>query len=112
MDEKMKISVLCNTIEQMSADAEDKGMESFGMTLWVKDAKIITKSLIEIGKSKHGEWLGFTSSRFYGIDEDGEPIYRDGVMYRCSECRYGTVVKSNYCPRCGARMDKWDGETV
>lgn len=44
-------------------------------------------------------------SRFYGTDENGEPIYRDGVLYYCSECRRKSIIKTNFCPNCGAKMD-------
>jgi len=57
-------------------------------------------------EKKHGEWLGYTRSKFYGTDDWGEPIFRDGVVYYCSNCRRRTVVKENYCPRCGSRMDR------
>ena len=29
----------------------------------------------------HGRWEGYTHSRYCGVDEYGEPIYRDGVVY-------------------------------
>ena len=63
---------------------------------------------------KHGHWKGFTQSRYFGMDDDGEPIFRDGVFYVCSECRRKSIIKYPYCPRCGAKMDeevKQDGET-
>lgn len=55
---------------------------------------------------RHGEWEGYTHSRFCGLDEFSEPIYRDGVVYYCSNprCRRKTVIKENYCPSCGAKM--------
>ena len=55
----------------------------------------------------HGRWEGYTHSRYCGIDEYGEPIYRDGIVYYCSnpKCRRKTVIKENYCPACGAKMD-------
>ena len=56
----------------------------------------------------HGRWEGYTHSHYCGIDEYGEPIYRDGIVYYCSnpKCRRKTVIKENYCPACGAKMDK------
>lgn len=56
----------------------------------------------------HGRWEGYTHSRYCGKDEYGEPIYRDGIVYYCSnpKCRRKTVIKENYCPACGAKMDK------
>lgn len=55
---------------------------------------------------KHGHWKGFTQSRYFGNDDDGEPIFRDGLFYVCSECRRKTVIKTSYCPQCGAKMDE------
>lgn len=56
---------------------------------------------------QHGRWRGYTHSRYYGCDEDGEPIYRDGVVYFCSnrKCGRQTVIKEKYCPSCGNIMD-------
>lgn len=56
---------------------------------------------------RQGRWEGYTHSRYCGIDADGEPVYRDGVVYYCSnpKCRRKTVIKENYCPNCGAKMD-------
>ena len=57
-------------------------------------------------EQKHGHWKGFTQSRYFGMDDDGEPIFRDGLFYVCSECRRKSIIKHPYCPRCGARMDE------
>ena len=59
---------------------------------------------------RHGRWEGYTHSRYCGIDEYGEPIYRDGIVYYCSnpKCRRKTVVKEKFCPSCGFRMDLED----
>ena len=56
---------------------------------------------------QHGRWEGYTYSRYYGCDEDGDPIFRDGVVYFCSnlKCRRKTVIKEKYCPDCGNIMD-------
>ena len=59
---------------------------------------------------RHGRWEGYIHSRYCGMDEFGEPVYRDGTVYYCSnpKCRRKTVVKENYCPHCGAKMDLTD----
>lgn len=56
---------------------------------------------------RRGRWKGYSHSRYCGIDADGEPVYRDGVVYYCSnpKCRRKTVIKENYCPNCGTKMD-------
>lgn len=56
---------------------------------------------------RHGRWEGYIHSRYCGMDEFGEPVYRDGTVYYCSnpKCRRKTVVKENFCPNCGAKMD-------
>lgn len=54
----------------------------------------------------HAKWIGYTTSGFYGCDDLGNPICRDRTFYCCSKCRRKTVIKENYCPRCGAKMDK------
>ena len=69
----------------------------------VEDAIELLKSQPE---QKPGHWKGFTQSRYFGTDDDGEPIFRDGVFYVCSECRRKSIIKHPYCPRCGAKMDE------
>ena len=56
---------------------------------------------------RHERWEGYTHGRFYGVDDLGDPIYRDATVYYCSNmrCRRKTVIKENYCPNCGAKMD-------
>lgn len=53
----------------------------------------------------HGYWKAFTKSSYRGMDDFGEPIYKDSVVYYCSKCNRRTVIKENYCPCCGAKMD-------
>lgn len=60
----------------------------------------------DVAPARYGQWEGYTHSRYVGTDEFGEPIYRDGVVYYCSnpKCRRKTVIKENYCPNCGVKM--------
>ena len=56
----------------------------------------------------HSYWEGYSCSQYMGTDECGEPKWRDGRFYVCHnyKCRRKTVIKSNYCPNCGAKMDR------
>lgn len=72
------------------------------------ESEIMNFPVADVAPVKHGEWEGRIHDRFYGTDEDGEPIYRDGVVYYCSECRYRSIIKTNFCPNCGAIMDGKD----
>ena len=55
----------------------------------------------------HSYWEGYSCSQYMGTDECGEPKWRDNRFYVCHnyKCRRKTVIKSNYCPNCGAKMD-------
>ena len=53
----------------------------------------------------HGRWEGWTTPAFYGLDDFGEPIYRDATFYRCSICSRKSAIKEKFCPSCGAKMD-------
>lgn len=53
---------------------------------------------------KCGKWNGWTTNAFLGLDNSGDPKFADRKFYRCSECRNGSAVKHNYCPKCGADM--------
>ena len=62
----------------------------------------------DVCPERHGEWKGYTTSAFRGMDEFGDPIYRDVNVWVCSECCRKSVVKENFCPNCGAKMDGKD----
>ena len=52
----------------------------------------------------HGWWKGYVHSALVRW-KDGEPVWADRNVYRCSRCDFGTIAKHNYCPNCGAKMD-------
>lgn len=62
----------------------------------------------DVAPVRHGKWEGHSHSRYCGTDDFGDPIYKEGVVYYCSECRRKTVIKERYCPNCGAKMDLED----
>lgn len=78
-------------------------MPDFGNAQLCSDALELLK---EQPEQKPGHWKGFTQSRYFGTDDDGEPIFRDGVFYVCSECRRKSIIRYPYCPKCGAKMDE------
>ena len=51
----------------------------------------------------HGAWKSIDSSYWRWTPSGGVPV--SCVTYRCCFCGRGTVVKTNYCPNCGAMMD-------
>lgn len=57
----------------------------------------------------HGEWKEFTVSTYRGTDEFGEPKWGKGKKFICERCLRRTVIRENFCPSCGAKMQK-EGE--
>lgn len=62
---------------------------------------------VDVAPVAHSYWESYDCSQYMGTDEYGEPKWRDGKFYVCHNhrCRRKTVVKSHYCPNCGAKMD-------
>lgn len=74
------------------------------------DAMIKNQSTADMQEVRHGRWRGYTSTAFHGMDKIGNPIYRDVNVWTCSECYRKTVIKENFCPNCGARMEENEDE--
>lgn len=53
-----------------------------------------------------GWWESVDSSYWRWTPSGGVSVPH--ITYRCSRCGRGTIVKTNYCPYCGAKMDKED----
>ena len=75
--------------------------------------EIFNPPAVEAEPVRHGRWidLGLEGDFSWQLDGRGS-CWR---VYECSEC-YGRLCgtpKTNYCPKCGAKMDggKSDGET-
>ena len=51
----------------------------------------------------HGRWEGVDSSYWRWTPSGGVSVAH--ITYRCERCGRGTVVKTHYCPHCGAQMD-------
>ena len=101
--------------ENADADVlEDYGDGACDWGFGMKNIQEVLNSVpaADVEPVRNGQWEGYTHSRYCGIDEYGEPIFRDGIVYYCSnpKCRRKTVIKENYCPNCGSKMDL-EGET-
>ena len=54
---------------------------------------------------RHRTWNGKTLSTFLSLDHTGAPIYGYSPVYVCSCCERYSLLQTNYCPHCGAKMD-------
>lgn len=57
----------------------------------------------DVAPVRHGLWESIDSSYLRWTPSGGVSIPH--ITYRCGLCGRGTVIKSNYCPSCGAKMD-------
>ena len=77
-----------DAIENVDADVIEEwdGTAEFGYTIdRIRCALNHVPAETDVAPVRHGRWEGYTRSRYCGCDEAGEPIYRDGVVYYCSE---------------------------
>lgn len=59
---------------------------------WAASKKVISKTINSLPSAeKHGKWI---------VVENDIDYY----LFMCSECHETVTKKTNYCPRCGARM--------
>lgn len=69
--------------------------------------EIGTAPTVDAAPVVRGWWKEYSHSALVSW-KNGEPVWADRAVYRCSGCYFGTIIKHNYCPRCGANM--MDGE--
>lgn len=62
-------------------------------------------STADVAPVIHAHWYEYRCSRFLGW-KNGDATWADGQLYICSKCHRKTVIKDNYCPSCGAKMDE------
>ncbi len=105
----MKVKNLANAFQEMFDFITDlpsglDGFESDFDTAYEELKNIQSENVQEV---RHGKWEGYIISAYIGgEDEYGDPRYANRRFYRCSKCYYGSVIKSNFCPNCGTKMDE------
>ena len=65
---------------------------------------IVSAPAVDVAPVVHGQWIGIDSSFWKPTHSSDIPVFRK--TYRCSECGRRTAIAENYCPNCGAKMDK------
>lgn len=53
----------------------------------------------------HDKWIEVEGDKLVGIDSNGKDMYRYYRYNICAKCGKRNVIKSNFCPNCGAKMD-------
>ena len=88
----------------------NKRSEIFGAQCspcWVLNAieELENAPSLDVQPAQIGRWLSFSGTHYTGReDEQGDPEYKEHIFFVCSNCRRKTVVRENFCPRCGWMM--------
>ena len=67
---------------------------------FVTSKDIDEQPTIEAAQVVHGYWREYNRSALVSW-KNGEPVWVDRAVYYCDGCSFGTIIKHNYCPRCG-----------
>lgn len=79
--------------------------QAWGWSISMLYDEVQALPVADVAPVVHGRWEGWITPAFYGLDDFGEPIYRDATFYRCSICSRKSAIKEKFCPSCGAMMD-------
>ena len=75
------------------------------------ERKIAELPAVDAAPVVHGRWKGYNVPHWTKRYEDnGDPEYKYHAEYVCSICRRRTIIKENYCPNCGAKMERKENE--
>ena len=87
-----------------AADAAEKIAEKHGIRIADLCDTFGDIPAADVAPVVHGRWIGIDSSFWKPTHSGDISVFRK--TYRCSECRRRTAIAENYCPNCGAKMDK------
>ncbi len=71
---------------------------------YIKEIDLKDIPVADVTPVVYGRWIGIDSSFWKPTHRGDIPVFRK--TYRCSECRRRTAIAENYCPNCGAKMNK------
>ena len=57
----------------------------------------------DVAPVRHWRWIGVDSSYWRWTHDGGHTV--EHITFRCPECARKSIIKTNYCPNCGAKMD-------
>ena len=58
----------------------------------------------DVRENVKGEWVDFGVHGDWAWEQDGHGNFWH--IWKCSKCEYKTEHSSNYCPNCGAQMER------
>mgnify|MGYP003291609213 CR=1 FL=1 len=82
-------------------DIQEKDLENFN-----RDIQKIKEYLFNVKPVERGEWKEYSYNQYMGLDDLGEPKFRESIGYRCTKCDLNSIIKHSFCPRCGRDMRK------
>ena len=71
---------------------------------YIKEIDLKDIPAADVAPVVYGRWIDIDSSFWKPTHRGDIPVFRK--TYRCSECGRRTAIAENYCPNCGAKMDK------
>lgn len=83
-------------------DIQEKDLENFN-----RDIQKIKEYLFNVKPVERGEWKEYSYNQYMGLDDLGEPKFRESIGYRCTKCDLNSIIKHSFCPRCGRDMRKF-----
>ena len=104
-DASVYISLRASEIRKESKEPYDRaGISADAYDCVAEEMRFVPA--VDVEPVRRGRWEEYTHSCYCGVDEYGDPIFKDRIVYYCSnpKCRRKTVIKENFCPNCGADM--------
>lgn len=100
------LELAISLIKQYGKDAIDGGRYSLDTVDDCIELEHRIKALptADVAPVVHGMWESVDSSYWRWTSSNAVSVSH--TTYRCGRCGWGTVVKTNYCPNCGAKMDE------
>lgn len=105
-DEAMDAKTMCDLYIN-NAGSESPVWTDGHIVELLEDFIVIPKEapVANVKEIKRGTWEELETEAYSGkIDKDGNFIFVTKKHFRCTNCGNGSIYKSDYCPRCGAKM--------